>query len=84
MSVLLSGLPPAGGFELPPNKLVMRRMNVLLPQPLSAARPIKTVFCFASAKTRTPERATQRGAGRLARSGAFVPRSWNACAVAIF
>ena len=49
ISVLLSGLPPAGGLALPPNRLVMRRMNVLLPQPLSAARPISTVRCLSAA-----------------------------------
>ena len=41
--MLLSGLPPAGGFGLPPNTLVIRRMNVDLPQPESAARPITMV-----------------------------------------
>ena len=42
INVFESGLPPSGGVALPPNKLVMRRMNVDLPHPESAARPITT------------------------------------------
>ena len=40
--MLLSGFPPSGGVALPPNRLVMRRMNVDFPHPESAARPIIT------------------------------------------
>lgn len=42
INVFESGLPPSGGVALPPNKLVMRRMNVDLPHPESAARPMTT------------------------------------------
>jgi hypothetical protein len=42
MRVFDSGLPPSGADALPPNRDVMRRMNVLLPHPESAASPMIT------------------------------------------
>ncbi len=42
--VLESGFPPLGGVAAPPKMLVNLRMNVLFPQPESAAKPITTVF----------------------------------------
>ncbi len=44
ISVLESGFPPLGGVAAPPNTLVNLRINVLFPQPESAAKPITTVF----------------------------------------
>ena len=42
ISVFESGFPPSGGVALPPNSDVMRRMNVDLPHPESAAKPMIT------------------------------------------
>ena len=52
IKVLLSGLPQAGGFGSPPKIPVTLRINVDLPQPESAARPMTTTLSSA-AWTRT-------------------------------